>query len=137
MTPEAPVAAPIHPPFTRPTPVPPQSLGGFGEDIKRRLDERECGRWERNGWGDGQSGSSQMWAAVKQRGSGRRSVADISGAAPPSRSHPFVTIPSAAVTAAVAAMQPQKRQSCGWTDQGNVWTAVSSPLPWGKGQLQA
>lgn len=57
----SPTPTPTPPPFTRPTPVPPQSLGGFGEDIKRRLDERECGRWEGNGWGDGQSGSAQMW----------------------------------------------------------------------------
>lgn len=109
MTPEPPTL-----PHPSTPPVPPQSLGGFGEDIKRRLDERECGRWERNGWGDGQSGSAQMWAAVKQQGSGRRSAADISGAAPPSRSRPFVAIP-----------QSQRRQGCSSSSSSSIGGAAA------------
>lgn len=134
MTPKPPGAAPPPPPSTHPSTVPPQSLGGFGEDIKRRLDERECGRWEWNGWGDGQSGSAQMWPAVKQRGSGRRSAADISGAAPPSRSHPFVTIPSAHDSGRDATAAPPVLLK--WP-KGMSVSAVSSTPPWGKGQLQA
>lgn len=111
-----------------PTPVPLQSLGGFGEDIKRRLDERECSRWERNGWGRRSVRVSPRCRRLLNSGE------EVSGGHLRGQRPRVVRIP-------LLQSHQRRWQGCGrrsFSRAAGRTRGMSAVFkPWGKGQLQA